>query len=85
MAEKTMVIINELGFHARPCAVLVSAIKTYNGTVKFNKGGKNFDCKSVLGMLSAGVKKGDEITLKIEGDDDQAMLDKVIAMIEKFD
>ncbi|MCX7970532.1 MAG: HPr family phosphocarrier protein [Negativicutes bacterium] len=82
MVEKTIVVNNGVGIHARPAAMLVKEAAAYKGTVKIVKGGKEYDCKSILGIMGAAVKNGEEIVLRVDGEGEQEMLDKVIAMIE---
>lgn len=40
------------------------------------------ECQSVLSVLGACVKSGDEITLVCEGEDEQAAIDALVALIE---
>ena len=44
--------------------------------------GGTANAKSVLSVLGACVKSGDEITLVCEGEDEQAAIDALVALIE---
>ena len=49
---------------------------------KIQYAGGTANAKSVLSVLGACVKSGDEITLVCEGEDEQAAIDALVALIE---
>ena len=57
------------------------AIK-YKSSITFQYAGGTANAKSVLSVLGACVKSGDEITLVCEGEDEQAAIDALVALIE---
>ena len=73
-------IIDELGIHARPAGELVKLAKEYTSTVSVIKEGKKADAKKVFGLMGLGVKNGMEITVQIEGEDE----DTAAAAVETF-
>ena len=73
-------IIDELGIHARPAGELVKLAKEYTSTVSVIKEGKKADAKKVFGLMGLGVKNGMEITVQIEGEDE----DTAAAAVEAF-
>ena len=74
MAELTVVINNKFGIHARPAATLVKTAASYKSSVKLTSGGKTVDAKSILGVMSLGVKNGTTVMFKAEGEDAQDCL-----------
>lgn len=76
--EKTFVLNDPLGFHARPAAVVVGIFAKAKSKVSITAKGKTVDGKSILQVLSLGVKGGDEVTITIEGDDAEEVLRTVI-------
>lgn len=56
MAELTVVINNKFGIHARPAATLVKTAASYKSSVKLTSGEKTVDAKSILGVMSLGLK-----------------------------
>ena len=58
------------GIHARPAGDLVKAAQEFNCTIKMAKDGKAMDCKKIFGIMGLGVKKGNEVTFTIEGEDE---------------
>lgn len=80
MKEFTYVITDKEGIHARPTGELVKLAKEYTSTVSVIKEGKKADAKKVFGLMGLGVKNGMEITVQIEGEDE----DTAAAAVEAF-
>ena len=82
MVSKEFTINNELGLHMRPASLLSQMAAKYqsNITVKYN--GKDFNCKSVMLLMTALIKKGSEIELVCEGDDEAEALAALVTAVE---
>ncbi|GFI21856.1 phosphocarrier protein HPr [Lachnospiraceae bacterium] len=80
MKEFTYVITDKEGIHARPAGDLVKLAKTYASSVFVIKEGKKADAKKVFGLMGLGVKQGMEITVQVEGDDE----DTAVLALETF-
>ena len=80
MKEFKYVITDEVGIHARPAGLLVKEAKAFNSTIMISKGDKSAKATALMKLMGMGVKKGDEITVTVEGDDEEA----AAAAIEKF-
>ncbi len=82
MVSKNITIKNELGMHMRPASLLAKMAATYesNVTVKFN--GKDFNCKSVMLLMTALIKCGSEIELVCDGADEEKALAELSEFIE---
>ena len=52
----------------------------YTSSVKITKGDKTADAKRIFGVMGLGVKTGEEVTITVEGDDE----DKAFAELEAF-
>ncbi len=76
--EQTFVLNDPLGFHARPAAVVVGIFAKAASKVSISAKGKTVDGKSILQVLSLGVKGGDEVTISVEGSDAQEVMNLVI-------
>ena len=75
MKEFTYTIKDEQGIHARPAGELVKAAAAYPCKVTISK-----DAKRILGVMGLGVKCGQEIVLKTDGDQEE----EAIAALGKF-
>lgn len=63
-------ITDEVGIHARPAGLLVKEAKQYSSTVTIECNGKSADARKLMALMGLGVKKGDTVTVKVEGDDE---------------
>lgn len=80
--RKTFIIANPTGIHARPARKIVDAAKAYPFDIFLEKpDGSSFSAKSLVKVLSLGGKHGDEVTVTAEGDDAEAALDAVGAVL----
>lgn len=80
MKEFSYVITDELGIHARPAGLLVKEAGKFQSDIKIKKGEKAADAKRIFGIMGLAAKKGDEITLTADGEDEA----EAIAAIEEF-
>lgn len=80
MKEFKYVITDEVGIHARPAGLLVQEAKKFSSTIMIIKGDKSAKATSLMKLMGMGVVKGDEVTIQIEGDDEDA----AVAAIEAF-
>lgn len=80
MKSFSYVITDEVGIHARPAGLLVKEAKKYASKVTISAGGKNADATRLMAIMSMGVKQGTEVTVSVEGEDE----DTAVAEIEKF-
>jgi phosphocarrier protein len=86
MIENNITIINKLGLHARAAAKLVSTTTAFSSKVKIAFGGKEIDGKSIMSVMMLAASKGCEISIKTDGDDEQAAMDAIINLINnRFD
>lgn len=82
--EKSCLIRNKMGLHARPAAKLVSAANKFPGCeVTFSKDGQDVNGKSIMGVLMLAAAKGTSITVKAEGDEAQACVDAIADLFER--
>jgi phosphocarrier protein len=65
----TTVLKNKVGLHARPAALFVRTSKKYESKITVEKDGKIADAKKILGVLSLGAMKDDEIIVTVDGID----------------
>ena len=73
-------ITDEVGIHARPAGLLVKEAKNYDSVIKVTKDGKSAEAKKLMALMGLGVKKGDTVTVSVEGSDE----DTVVAKMEEF-
>lgn len=64
-------IKDQFGLHARPVSKLVKISEKYNIKVTIVKEDRSAEADRMLALMQLGVKKGDTITVKIEGPDEE--------------
>jgi phosphocarrier protein len=85
MIKTNITISNKLGLHARASAKLTKLAGSFPCEVWVSKGERRVNAKSIMGvmMLAAGI--GSEIEVETEGDQEQAAMDALLALInDKF-
>ena len=74
MVSKKVTVKNPTGLHLRPAGILCNEAMKYQSQITFVYDGGMANAKSVLSVLGACVKCGDEIELVCEGADEQEAL-----------
>lgn len=82
MVSSKLIIDIPAGLHLRPISVLCNHSIDYKSTITIKIGDKAVNAKSVLGVLSACVKHGDEIELVCDGPDEQEALSTLTRIIQ---
>jgi phosphocarrier protein len=77
----TLRIINALGLHARSAAKLAKLAGEARGSVWITKNGNTADASSLLDILTLDCPKGTQITISIDDEVDQEVLDRIAALI----
>lgn len=82
MVSKKIIIDIPAGLHLRPISVLCNRALDYKSTISIRTSNKTVNAKSVLGVLSACVRDGDEIELICDGPDEVEALAMISGIIE---
>lgn len=77
MISKQFIITAPEGLHARPAAELVKVASKFQADTTLVFDGKNVNLKSILGVMSLGVPSGSEITLNVDGSDEDLAIQKI--------
>lgn len=84
MAQKTFKITDEAGLHARPATILVNTSSKFADTeLNLTSGDKNVNLKSIMGVMSLGIKQNEEITIIAEGGDEEAALNELERVLKE--
>lgn len=82
MVSQNVVVKNPTGLHLRPAGILCKEAIQFKSLITFSFKDTTANAKSVLSVLGACVKSGDEITLCCEGEDEQEALKRLVEVIE---
>jgi phosphocarrier protein len=77
-----VVILNSLGLHARPAAMLVEAVSNLSCEVSITKDDLTVDAKSLMGVLTLAAEQGAILHLCARGSDRQLALDRITQLVE---
>lgn len=83
MVSAKVVIKNPTGLHLRPAGILCKEAMNFTSTVSFQFKNTTANAKSVLSVLGACVKSGDEITFVCEGIDEEEALSTMVKAVEE--
>ena len=82
MKSFSYTVKDELGLHARPAGMLVKEVKNFQSKVTLEKDGKSVDASRLMAVMGMGVKKDQTVTVKVEGDDEDAACKALKAFFE---
>ena len=82
MIRQKVTVCNITGLHLRPAGVLCETAARFESNVSFFFDGVPVNVKSVLSVLAACVKKGDEIELICDGEDEAEAMKALVEAIQ---
>lgn len=82
MVSKKVQVINKQGFHMRPANDFVREMAKFKSDIHLVMDEKDVNGKSIMNIMAACIKCGSEIEVRCEGEDEQAMLDRAVELIE---
>jgi phosphocarrier protein HPr len=72
---KEMRILNRLGIHARPAALLAKCASQFQASIRLQKDGLDVNGKSIMGIMMLAAAQGNVVRILAEGGDaEQALL-----------
>jgi phosphocarrier protein HPr len=83
MAEREVTVVPEAGLHARPAAKFVKTAKGYSSDIVVIKDGAEVNAKSSLRLMTLGAKHGDKITIRANGEDEEAAVEALADLISQ--
>ena len=82
MITQEITLKNEEGLHARPATEIVKNASKYNCDIKLEVNGKQYNAKSVLNIMSAGIKNNTQIKIICDGIDEENALAEVLETLK---
>ncbi len=81
MLSKEITLVNSVGLHARPATFFIQKANSYRCSVWIENNSRRANAKSLLGVLSLGVRQGDSVTLIADGIDENEAIEGLCALI----
>lgn len=85
MKQQNVTINNPSGLHARPGKDFVQLAKTFEANITVSKGGNEYNGKSLLKLMQAGITKGDTVTIIADGADEEKALQAMVDYLNNLD
>ena len=84
--ERTLIITNKLGLHARAATKLAQLCQKFNAKVTVELNSKQADANSVMALMLLAGSQGKEVCVRTEGDDAEDALNDVCQLFtDKFE
>ena len=84
MLEKQFKITSETGLHARVSSQLVREASSFTSKITLSVGDVKVDFKSIMGVMSLGVYKGEIINVCCDGADEVEAMDHLTLLISEL-
>ena len=82
MIQKQTTIKNATGLHARPASQLTQLCKKFPENIRIVAGDKSADPKSIISLLSAGIKCGTPVTVQVTGENEERVCGEIVQFID---
>ena len=82
MKEFQYVIKDEAGIHARPAGMLAKEAKNFKSKITLVGNGREADELRLMAVMSLGLKQGAEMTVRVEGEDEEQAAEAMKAFLE---
>lgn len=83
MVERKIQVINKLGLHARPAAMLVQKASKFKSEIKLQKEDIEINAKSILSVMMLAAEVGSFVTIKAEGEDEEEAVEAIAGLFEE--
>ncbi len=84
--QKKLKIINKLGLHARPAALLVQVASKFDSVIEFEANGIKVNGKSIMGVMMLAAAYGNELVVMANGEDAESAVSAIEDLVNsKFD
>lgn len=80
--ERTFIIKNKLGLHARAANMVVQVASNFECTITVDKDGIEANAKSIMGLLLLAAGHGSQIVVRAQGRDAKEAIEAIGRLIE---
>ncbi|MBE9563556.1 MAG: HPr family phosphocarrier protein [Proteobacteria bacterium] len=82
MLNQTLIIVNQLGLHARAATKLVRLASQFESKILLKRKQREVNGKSIMGVMMLAASKGCEIKLSIDGTDENMAMSQLSDLIK---
>ena len=80
--KEKVIILNEVGIHARPAALLVQIASQFQSEIWIEKDGMRVNGKSIMGVLMLAAEHGSQLIFIADGPDAEEAVKALIKEVE---
>lgn len=81
--QKQIVVKSTVGLHASLAAKVVQAASKYSVDINLHYNNKVIDVKSILGLMSLAIPRGENVVIEATGDQAEAAIADIASILEK--
>ena len=83
IVSKVVTVVNAEGMHMRPAGMIAKIVKAHpDSEVIMKVNGNDIKAKAVMQIMAAGIKKGNNVEIIVNGGNEQSVLDEFVKMFE---
>ncbi len=82
MIEKTVLVVNAVGLHARPASLIAQTASKFSADVSLRHGTYEANGKSIMGLLGLAAGHGSEVLIRVSGSDEGEALAAIESLFE---
>ncbi len=80
--QKPIQIVNKLGMHARPAALLVQIASKFKSKIELQSDDLKVNAKSIMGVMMLAAGFGSTLTIIVDGEDAEQAVQELEALIQ---
>lgn len=80
--ERTVLVSNPQGLHARPAEMLARLALTFDSEIVVIREGHSGDAKSIMHILTLGAAQGSELIIRARGADAAEALEAIVQLVQ---
>lgn len=86
MTEKTLIVLNRAGIHARPAALIAQTANKFESEITIEKDAAAVNAKSIMGVITMAAGYNTQLVLKADGPDEKQATEAIVQLFEsKFE
>ncbi len=85
MKKKDITIQVDGSIETRPVALLVQVASQFKSDIHIESGNKRVNAKSIMGMMTMGLESGEEVTVTVNGEDEDEAMEQIEAYLTRVD
>ncbi len=81
MIKRDFEVNNEMGLHARAAALFVQTTNKFASDIFVEKDNERVNAKSIMGIMALGISKNSNITIIVNGIDEEEVMEELEKLI----